>query len=136
MNLKDFDTSRVMQVMITLVSVAYRECLAIIETEMLSEKSSHLVHLLCSLQTNLLMWCCCQMESENKCRAELAETVIKNCKKVDNQLLFLVLLFTLIVFRISASVFGLNLALIFSYLLSLCLLFEFKSIFYTFWCFF
>lgn len=76
--LEDFDTSRVMQVMVTLVSVAYRECLAIIETEMLSEKSSHLVHLLCSLQTNLMMWCCCQMESENKCRAELAETVIKN----------------------------------------------------------
>lgn len=103
MNLKDFDTSRVMQVMITLVSVAYRECLAIIETEMLSEKSSHLVHLLCSLQTNLMMWCCCQMESENKCRAELAETVIKNCKKLIINFYFLFYSLIFIVFRISAQ---------------------------------
>lgn len=80
-DLKSFEASQVLRVMGTLVSVAYRECLTLMQTATQSEKSSHLVHLLGSLQTNLFTWCCCQMESEDRSQVETAETIVKNCKQ-------------------------------------------------------
>ena len=66
----------------TLVSVSYLEFRKVLDTVAVTEQSSHLVHLLCSLQTSLLAWCYRQITAENKEHAKVAQSVIVKCEFV------------------------------------------------------
>ena len=54
---EEFDPDSILAVMETLISVAHKELKNILDAGELTEQSSHLVNLLCSLQTSLLSWC-------------------------------------------------------------------------------
>ncbi|XP_077980047.1 zinc finger ZZ-type and EF-hand domain-containing protein 1-like [Glandiceps talaboti] len=73
---EDFDIEPVLSVMETLLSVAFRECEAILEGKELKDVSSNLVQLLCALQTSLMSWCHEQLQSENTKHREPAVAMI------------------------------------------------------------
>ena len=67
----------VLAVMDMLMSVAYRDFTNVLEEAELTEQASHLVHLLCSLQTSLLVWVHQQTEGQS---SSMAEEVLVRCK--------------------------------------------------------
>ena len=74
------DPEPVLGVMNTLVCVAYREYQKVIETIEVADQSQHLIQLLCALQTSLLAWCNAQLNSDDKHRSQLAESLLIKCK--------------------------------------------------------
>jgi len=73
-------SSSVLQVMNLLTSVAYRECLAALDSAAKqSDKLPHLVHLLCSLQTSLVATCSQQLESAATYTRDETESLIVEC---------------------------------------------------------
>ncbi|XP_070581030.1 zinc finger ZZ-type and EF-hand domain-containing protein 1-like isoform X2 [Ptychodera flava] len=73
---EDFDIEPVLSVMETLLSVAFRECEAILDGKELKDMSSNLVQLLCALQTSLVSWCYEQLQSDNPVHREPAVAML------------------------------------------------------------
>ena len=86
---QEFNSAPVLSVLDMLVCVAHRECIALISTVTQSDKSSHLVHLLCSLQTSFLVWCCRCMEVKEVCSANIQQ-VLAQCEILSDFLLHFV----------------------------------------------
>lgn len=63
----------------TLLSVAAREFHKVLKVVEVSSQASHLVQLLCSLQTALLCWCHRQITSEEKDHSALAQEMLVRC---------------------------------------------------------
>ncbi len=80
MIVQEFDCEPVLAVMETLLSVAYREFMKVLDLVDVTEQSSHLVHLLCSLQTSLLAWCYQHTHSDDKEYSTIAQFVLVKCK--------------------------------------------------------
>ena len=132
-NLKDCDFAPVLSVMDTMISVAHRECQSLMETVKQSEKSSHLVHLLCSLQTSLLVWCSSKIDpetgSDQTYSKESADSVQLLLSKCTIHLHIFVMIITIITFtyvlRFFADLFsvGISFLLFFLVLFSVGILF-------------
>ena len=73
---EDFDPDSILAVMETLISVAHKELKNVLVVGELTEQSSHLVNLLCSLQTSLLSWCQQQTVGETNELTQEAQTLM------------------------------------------------------------
>ncbi|CAH1794732.1 unnamed protein product [Owenia fusiformis] len=85
--MEDFHFEPVLNVMETLISVAYREFILVLETCEVTEQAAHLVHLLSSLQTSLLSWCHNQLTNGIKgdVRAAVEKMVIQYVTLLSNK---------------------------------------------------
>ena len=77
---QDFSQAPALQVLETLISVAYTEYRKVLETVEETEQAAHLIQLLCSLQTSLFSWVHRQITSENKEHQKIAENMLVQCK--------------------------------------------------------
>lgn len=64
----------------TLLEVAHREFLHVTETQESTEQASHLVTLLCSLQTSLAAWCYMQITGTDETCSTVAQDILVKCK--------------------------------------------------------
>jgi len=79
---QEFNKAPALQVLETLISVAYTEYRKVLDTVEETEQAAHLIQLLCSLQTSLFSWAHRQITGSNKEHSKIAEAMLVQCTYV------------------------------------------------------